>query len=145
MGEPVVLLVGRGPFEEEGFRRELTDSLPCRVCCVARVEDASALLRAGEFSLALVHVEGPSELGAADQLLWSCSLARRPTPVVAVSAAYREPLALVLFRMGVTDYLGLAEHRGRLRRLLPDLAGLTGQTPARPSAVARSRNPSGAV
>ena len=56
-----------------------------------------------------------------DRLLWLCSTARKAIPLIALSAVYDETEALTLFRMGVTDYLSLKEHREAIPAVIRSL------------------------
>jgi hypothetical protein len=63
-------------------------------------------------------------LGGVDLALWARSMSPRPAPLVVIGDRYDPWLAVTLFRMGVTDYLGLDAHPDRLPALVAGLLGL---------------------
>jgi DNA-binding NarL/FixJ family response regulator len=135
-----ILLVGREPFESERLRRVVSTALPLRVCCVAEVGDGADLLRRGQFGLIVVHLGKGEGWAGVDEILWSASLAKRPVPVIALSDHYDPEVGLTLFRMGVTDYLALSDHRQKLPRLLESL-----MAPAKPGSALESEGCPAAV
>ena len=117
MTEKTVLFICHEPVVAERLARDLQGSGETLVRCVAAVEHATSFGGLDEFGLILFYLGGSDDRDRVDELLWVRSTARRPVPVVALSDRYDETEALTFFRMGVSDYLSLIDHR----ELLPSV------------------------
>jgi DNA-binding response OmpR family regulator len=69
----------------------------------------------------VIHLSGDIETADVARLLWISSTLRRPVPVLAISERYQVDRALMLFQLGVTDYLSRSHHRNRLRDVINEL------------------------
>ena len=76
---------------------------------VATFDDRGVAGEVDRFALVLFCLDHRVDWDALAEVLRRCSTSR--TPVVAVSGRYDEAQALTCFRMGVTDYLSLSDHR----------------------------------
>jgi DNA-binding NarL/FixJ family response regulator len=128
MGEKVILLLCLDPFRAGPLLRELEDLGLGGLWCVGAVEEAVEVQGQGqvEVVLSLVDVSGGAGVASVCEMLASCSSARRPVPVVALSDRYDQAEALTLFQMGVADYLSLADHRHRLPGVIASLVARAG-------------------
>jgi DNA-binding NarL/FixJ family response regulator len=75
----------------------------------------------GNPRLVITVVDGQNDFGTVDRVLWTCSKARRPVPVVVVDRVYDECKALRYFQMGVSDYLSLSDHHDGIDRVVARL------------------------
>jgi hypothetical protein len=83
--------------------------------------NSSRLDDAPEPDLIVAYLQEGEGLGAVDAALWARSLAQTSVPLVVVRDVYDEAEALTAFRMGVSEYLGLREHRGRVVAIVAEL------------------------
>src|SRR5689334_4879425 len=111
MTEKAILFICHDLHLADRIARDLGPWAKSRVWNMETVDDAVALGDLGEFALILLHLDGSDDLGQVDALLWSCSTARSPVPVITLKAVYDVHEALTYFQMGVTEYLSLTEHR----------------------------------
>lgn len=123
MAQKTILLVSHGTHEESTVHHVLQRPDVQSWIRVARVADVRSLLKSGPIGVILVTLDGFHSLADVGEVLWSCSVAGRTVPVVVLSEQYNEAEALTLFRMGVTDYLGIDEHLGKLMHVIESLIG----------------------
>lgn len=122
MPESTVLVISRdtslvGWVESEverlgGLRLDAVDDI--EVACARAMRDGIGLI--------IVHLAGQVRTAGVARLLWVSSTFRRPAPVVAMSERYQVERAIMLFQLGVTDYLSRSHHRNRLRDVIDALA-----------------------
>jgi hypothetical protein len=84
-------------------------------------DELERAVECGEPRLVVAVVDGQDDLGTVDRVLWACSKARRPAPVVVLDRVYDECKALRFFQMGVSDYLSLSDHHDRIDRVVARL------------------------
>jgi len=75
-----------------------------------------------DISLIVVQLDDTMDVDGVARLLWLASTARPPIPVIVLSEIYDVDEALMLFRLGVTDYLSLSDHRDSVPRLVSAVA-----------------------
>jgi len=90
-----------------------------RIMVAASVDEACPLLNTARARLIVVHLAGDSgRYEQVDQLLWTTSVLRRPTPVVVIAERYRTDQATMMYRMGVSEYISRTHHLDQLGEVL---------------------------
>jgi len=125
MTEKVILLIGGEADRAGPIARELERACDRRVEWVAVHDGVCRPGGTDGCALVLFWLERPDDYDPLVETLWRCSTSPTPVPLVALSQRYDEAQALACFRIGVTDYLSLADHLD----VLPDVVGtlLAGQ------------------
>ena len=116
-----VLLVSHDPNLARAIGRALNATAEAVLQPVAGVEEAVQIIGQESVGLVVLHLRAGPYLRACDQLLWACTRAARPIPLVVIAERYRADQALTLFRMGVSDYLSRSDHLHQLPLLLTGL------------------------
>ena len=111
MTKNVILMIGREPGSTDDLVRDLEWTCQIRVQTIEKIGDAIALGGLDGFAVILVWSDGSGDCEELIVLLSSLSTTKRTAPVVVLSAFYDEGEAMTCFRMGVTDYLSLHDHR----------------------------------
>lgn len=110
MADSRLVVVCETPRQFDRVCALLAPAMPGLVLGVTEVDDLADVLEDTQIGLVMTMLGGEADHRTVSRVLWHCSRARRAVPVVAIADRYREDEALVCFQMGVTDYLGLAEH-----------------------------------
>jgi response regulator RpfG family c-di-GMP phosphodiesterase len=121
MAEKRVVVVCGDRQEFDWICRELSISGVRPVCGVTDVEDLAPIVDDVGVGLVLVVRGRASDTTAIARVLWHVSRSRRPMPVMVLAGAYDEADALLCLQMGVADYLGRADHRAWLGRIVAEL------------------------
>jgi DNA-binding NtrC family response regulator len=118
MRESTVLLVSHDSSFVGWFDYEVGRMDALRLDAMDEVEIACKRVRSQRIGLIVIHLSG--EIGSAEvaRLLWVSSTLPRPVPVIAISERYQVDRALLLFQLGVTDYLSRSHHRNHLRDVI---------------------------
>jgi DNA-binding NtrC family response regulator len=120
--ETSILLASRDPSLVAVVRGVLGEIGPIALESVRDSGDLPLLIRRGRHDLVIVHADwrfAPRQLAGA---LQAAGVLRKPVPIVVLDETYDVDRATTLFRMGVTDYLGLDEHGERLSAVVRQLA-----------------------
>jgi DNA-binding NtrC family response regulator len=130
MTESTVLLMSRDASLVGWVDTEVGRLEELRLDAVDEIDVACARAKRDGVGMIVIHLGG--EIGAAEvaRLLWASSTLRRPVPVVAISERYQVDRAVMLFQLGVTDYLSRSHHRNRLRDVIETLAFHPSDRPA---------------
>jgi DNA-binding response OmpR family regulator len=122
MAQTTVRLICDDDVRARWVRRKVEEA---GIAHVDRLTTAE-VIRAGsepcKYDLTIYYLAGGEGFVGVDAALWGRSTSRRSSPIVALSDRYDEDSAVTLFRMGVTEYLGVEEHRDRIADVI---AGLT--------------------
>jgi len=105
MRESTVLLVSHDASFVGWFDYEVGRMDALRLDAMDEVEMACARVMTEKIGMIVIHLS--ADIGSAEvaRLLWVSSTLRRPVPVLAISERYQTDRALMLFQLGVTDYL----------------------------------------
>jgi DNA-binding response OmpR family regulator len=127
MSESTVLLVSNDESLVGWVDYEVGRLDELRLEALDEVEAACERAVRDGLGIIVIHLAG--EVGTADvaRLLWVSSTLRRPVPVLAISERYQVERALMLFQLGVTDYLSRSHHRNRLRDVINALTIRAGE------------------
>lgn len=106
---------------------------------LAGARQLAAVLDDWGANLTLYYWNTGEDFSEIDSALHAISLSARPGPLVVVSDHYDASVALTLFRMGVTDYLGRDEHGDRFNAVIEGIIGLRGYGEREPSQTPRAR------
>ena len=117
MARKTVVLICGDPDRAGPIRDDLGLSGTTVVLCAATAEDARGVVEAGCPDMLIYYRLEGEDFRGVDAVLWSRSRAPRPVPIVVLGDRYDEAEAMILFQLGVTDYLGVAEHADRLASL----------------------------
>ncbi len=130
MRESTVLLVSHDASFVGWFDYEVGRMDALRLDAMDEVEMACARVMTEKIGIIVIHLS--ADIGSAEvaRLLWVSSTLRRPVPVIAISERYQIDRALMLFQLGVTDYLSRSHHRNRLRDVLAALTARNSDRPA---------------
>ncbi|MCA1686283.1 MAG: hypothetical protein LC745_09950 [Planctomycetia bacterium] len=114
MTEKAVLFLCRVPDLTAAVRQELQKLGKTRLDCFESIDRALKDSEPEDYSLILIHWNRSEGRNPVDELLWLGSTARRRIPIIVLSDHYDQADALTFFRIGVTDYLSLHDHRTSL-------------------------------
>lgn len=82
------------------------------------IGEACSLLETTAPRLVAIHWTGANaRYNQLDRLLWTTTVMARQIPVVVIAERYRIDQAIMLFRMGVSDYISRSHHLGQLGRV----------------------------
>jgi hypothetical protein len=123
MAEKRLLVIGHDREQVDWVLGEVEPGGGRSFCRGAEVGAVAGTLSAGDYALAIYCRTRGEHLDEISRVLWLCSAARRPIPLIVVADEYHEGQALTLFRMGVTDYLSRRDHRGRIAWVVARLLG----------------------
>jgi DNA-binding NtrC family response regulator len=121
MLESTVLLISRDASLVGWVDHEVAQLDELRLDAMDEVEEACARVSRDGIGIIVVHLAGSIGTAEVARLLWISSTLRRPVPVVAISERYQVDRAVMLFQLGVADYLSRSHHRNRLRDVLDAL------------------------
>jgi len=106
-----------------GMRPHLHATARGRLIVADSVDEAGGLLEYACPRLVVIHWGGETrDLEALAALLWKNSTQPRPAPVMIVAEDYDVEEATLLFRLGVDEYIGKAEHGKDLPNILGTLS-----------------------
>jgi DNA-binding NarL/FixJ family response regulator len=132
MPKTTVLLVSHDASFVGWFDYEVGRMDALRLDAMDEVDAACARVLSEKIGVIVIHLS--TDIGSAEvaRLLYVSSTLRRPVPVIAISERYQIDRALMLFQLGVTDYLSRSHHRNHLRDVI---AALTARNSHRPSSL----------
>jgi DNA-binding NtrC family response regulator len=120
----------------EPVRHDLQDLGGTRVIVTESMEEACGLLEMASARLILLDWDSDrADYELIGNLLWTNSTLHSPAMVLVIAEDYRADQAVTLFRMGIDEYVGRADHAEKLQGVLGQL--LTGRATA---AKARDRD-----
>lgn len=121
MTENVLLLICRDPDRAEPIARDLERACDRRVEWAATPEGWDVTGELDRCALVFFWLDRADDCESLGAVLQTGATSRRPVPVVAVAERYDERQALTCFRLGVTDYLSLKDHREALPAVIGKL------------------------
>jgi DNA-binding NarL/FixJ family response regulator len=130
-----VLAMTAGVDWLEPVRHDLHQLGGTRVIVTESMEEACELLEMASARLILLNWDSDrADYEQVGNLLWTNSTLASPAVVLVIADEYRADQAVTLFRMGVDEYVGRADHTEKLQGVLGQL--LSGRervanTPAR--------------
>jgi DNA-binding NarL/FixJ family response regulator len=127
-----LVVVANDPFRFGPIQEGLAEVDGLELIQAEATDEAACLL--GNESVAMVVVtqrngEAPIRLLG---LIAGCSSRAVPVPIVVVTDCYDEAEATTFFRLGVADYLSLADHVNQIRSVVQTILGLKPQVACKP-------------
>ena len=122
MTDVTILAVTENPSWLEFFWTKSRSVQGSRLVVTGSMEEACDLIDCTDARLIVVDWQDATvSSDQMDQLLWANSILAHPATVLVVAESYRADRALSLFRMGVDEYIGIADHSDQLRAILDRL------------------------
>jgi DNA-binding response OmpR family regulator len=123
MFSSTVLLIARDPAIAEFVREEAETIEGIATRWVAEIDEVCSQPLGENVRLVVLAFDGTIDEDEVARLLWVTSAAaRHEVPLVVLSESYNVEEALTLFRLGVTDYISLADQSDSISSLVQALA-----------------------